>query len=175
MYYSMFCENSSYCIWCIGLKNKQFFIFNKEYSKEEWFELANELFKQMDADWSLWTFFPASMNPFYFNDTIAYVVDDSFTKDEVTQDGYLRRDDEIRTDIGGDSEIIKVGDLEKYQCFDGEWNRRIDPEILKKVIRDEKWNYYRIVKMEYDFLVKYALPLPELHWLERIKLGFKFK
>jgi hypothetical protein len=28
--------------------------------------------------------------------------------------------------------------------------------------------------MEYDFLIKYELPLPEIHWLERIKLGFKF-
>jgi hypothetical protein len=31
------------------------------------------------------------------------------------------------------------------------------------------------VKMEYDFLMKHGLPLPELHWLERIKLWFKFK
>jgi hypothetical protein len=27
--------------------------------------------------------------------------------------------------------------------------------------------------MEYDFLMKHELPLPEIHWLERIKLGFK--
>jgi hypothetical protein len=26
--------------------------------------------------------------------------------------------------------------------------------------------------MEYDFLMKYELPLPEIHWLERIKQGF---
>ncbi len=53
--------------------------------------------------------------------------------------------------------------------------RWIDPEILKKVIQDKEGNYYKIVKMEYDFLMKHRLPLPKLHWLDRIKLGFKFK
>jgi hypothetical protein len=44
---------------------------------------------------------------------------------------------------------------------------------MKKVIVDEKGNYYRIVKMEYDFLMKHALPLPTLHWLDRMKMGFQ--
>jgi hypothetical protein len=72
------------------------------------------------------------------------------------------------------AEVIEVKDLKNYQRFEND-KRTINPEILKKVIKDEKWNYYRIVKMEYDFLMKYGLPLPELHRLERIKLGFKFK
>jgi hypothetical protein len=46
---------------------------------------------------------------------------------------------------------------------------------LEKVIKDEKQNYYRIMPMELQFLQKHGLPLPELHRLERIKLGFKFK
>ena len=43
---------------------------------------------------------------------------------------------------------------------------------MKKVIKDDSWNYYRIVKMEYDFLVKHELPLPRLHWLDRMKVNF---
>ena len=46
---------------------------------------------------------------------------------------------------------------------------------MKKVILDEQWNVYKIVKIEYDFLMKYWLALPRLHWLDRIKAGFKFK
>jgi len=38
------------------------------------------------------------------------------------------------------------------------------------VIVDEKGNYYKITKQEYDFLMKYALPLPEIHWFERLKM-----
>ena len=144
----------------------------------------------MDKEWVLGEFFPWWMNPFYFNDTAAYLIDDSFTKEEVTKDWYLRRDDEIKVDIPEWADVVQivppdkeggpwmkwmVGGLHDFQWFDSNWVRQIDPEILKKVIKDEQWNYYRIVQMEYDFLMKHGLPLPELHRLERIKLGFKFK
>ena len=137
------------------------------------------------------------MNPFYFNDTVASLIED-FTKEEVTAAWYLWRDEEISVDIPEWSQIVyatqkakqnaveklgnvwknaedKLETLENYQWFDSEGNWTINPDILKKVIKDEKWNIYRIVKMEYDFLMKYGLPLPEIHRLERIKLGFIFK
>jgi hypothetical protein len=38
----------------------------------------------MEKEGTLGDFFPGSMNPFYFNDTAAYLIDDSFTKEEVT-------------------------------------------------------------------------------------------
>jgi hypothetical protein len=193
-YYSYGLIWCSYCLGCIGLKNKSFCILNKQYTKEERYEKANKIFAQMDAEWTLWQFFPWSMNPFYFNDTAAYLIDDSFTKEEVTAQWYLRRDEEIKVDIPAWAEIVKTSELNQYQ-----WRKEIpptplskggnepqanggikkqrwiNPEILKKVIVDEKWNSYRIIKMEYDFLMKHWLPLPEIHWLERIKLGFKFK
>ena len=28
--------------------------------------------------------------------------------------------------------------------------------------------------MEYDFLIKNSLPIPEIHWLDRIKLNLGF-
>ncbi len=175
MYYCFGCMSCSYCLGCVGLKNKSFCILNKEYSKEERFEKANEIFAQMDKDWILWKFFPWWMNPFYFNDTFAYLIDDSFTEEEVAAEGYLWRDEEIKVDVPSGAEVITTQQLNDYQWFDVEWNRKINPEILKKVIKDEKGNFYRIVPMELEFLQKHELPLPEIHWLERMKLGFKFK
>jgi len=55
----------------------------------------------------------------------------------------------------------------------GEKQRYIDPEILKYIIQDEQGNVYRIVKMEYDFLMKYGLPLPRKHWLDRMRENFR--
>ena len=175
IYYSYDVIWCSYCLGCVGLKNKSFHILNKEYPKEERFALANKIFEQMDQDWTLWEFFPWRMNPFYFNDTAAYLIDDTFTKEEVVQEWYLRRDDEIRVDIPQGADIVETKDLPSREGFDEKWNRQVNPEILKKIIRDEKWNYYRVVKVEYDFLMKHALPIPRIHRLERIKLGFKFK
>jgi hypothetical protein len=40
----------------------------------------------MNKEGTLGQFFPGSMNPFYFNDTAAYLIDDTFTKEEVTKE-----------------------------------------------------------------------------------------
>ena len=127
----------------------------------------------MEQDWTLWDFFPWSLNPFYFNDTIAWLIG-WFTKEEVEKKWYMWRDKEIKVDIPELSEIVLTKELHKFQWFDENGNWSINPDIMKKVIKDEKWNIYKIVKMEYDFLVKYWLPIPEIHWMDRIKLGFKF-
>jgi hypothetical protein len=50
------------------------------------------------------------MNPFYFNDTAASLIED-FTKEEVEAEGYLRRDEEIAVDIPEWMEVVEVGDL----------------------------------------------------------------
>ncbi|MDD2870795.1 MAG: hypothetical protein PHS49_02295 [Candidatus Gracilibacteria bacterium] len=188
LYYSYNCNNCSYCIGCVGLKNKSYCILNKQYTKEEYNDLADKIFSQMEVDGTLGEFFPGELNPFYFNDTMAYLLDDSFTKQEVEKQGYMWRDAEIKVDIPEGVEVIfphpqplpsKEGrspkSIQDYQGYDSNGNWQINPEILKKVIQDEKGNIYRIVQMEYDFLVKHGLPLPENHWLDRIKMGFKFK
>jgi hypothetical protein len=165
-------ENSHHCLGCIGLKNKSYCILNKQYTKEEWENLAEQIFASMEADGTLGDFFPASMCPFYFNDTLAYLIDDSFTKEEFEAAGYLWRDAPIKVDIPEWLEIVKSTELDKFQEFREEkWY--INPTILDKVIVDTDWNYYRIVQMEYDFLMKHGLPLPTTHWLDRIKMGFR--
>jgi len=131
------------------------------------------MFTKMEKDWQLWEFFPGSMNPFYFNDTAAYLIDPSFTKEEVTAKWYLRRDEPIKVDIPVGSTLVSTADLDQYEWFDSEWNRTINADILKVVIQDEQDNYYRIIPMEYKFLVKHGLPLPRKHWLERMKDSFK--
>lgn len=193
-FYCYHIESCSYCLWCIWLKNKSYCIFNKQYTKEERYDKVDEIFSQMEKDGTLGNFFPWSMNPFYFNDTAAYLLDDSFTKEEVEAAWYLWRDEAIQVDIPKWVEVVKVSELGEYEWWSttdwSSWDRReanacgadvhqdddkkwtINPEILKKVIQDEQWNVYRIVKMEYNFLMKHELPLPRKHRLDRIKQHF---
>lgn len=206
IYYSFFLEGCSFCLGCIWLKNKQFCILNKQYTKDERYEKVDEIFAQMEKDGTLGEFFPASMNPFYFNDTAAYLIDNSFTKEEVTAKWYLRRDEPIKVDIPEWAKVVKTSELDQYEwrkvgeegviarrrhddvaihwtTKNDEWDPStsvgmtqswyIDPEILKVIIQDEAWNVYRIVKMEYDFLMKHWLPLPRKHRLDRMKENFK--
>jgi hypothetical protein len=69
----------------------------------------------MEKDGDLGKFFPGSMNPFYFNDTAAYLIDDSFTKEEVEAAGYLRRDEAISVDIPDRMDVVEVKDLGDYE------------------------------------------------------------
>ena len=113
------------------------------------------------------------MNPYYFNDTVAYLIDPTFTKEEVEAAGYLRRDEPIKVDIPANAELVNVCDLDTYEGYDENGKRKINEEILKKVIIDEQGNVWRIVNMEYAFLMKYGLPLPRKHRLERMKENFR--
>ena len=188
IFYSMYIENCSYCLGCIGLKNKQYCIFNKQYTKEEWYKKVDQIFSQMQQDGTLWAFFPWSLCPHYFNDSAAYLIDPSFTKEEVQSYGYVWRDETMQTDIPEWIEVVKSSELGQYEkqtvssnsqglsiTYDddslGKWS--IDPTILKKVIQDDAGNVYRIIPMEYKFLKKYGLPLPRKHWLERLKQHFQ--
>lgn len=173
VYYSYFCEFCTFCFWCIWLKNKSYCIYNKQYTKEERHQKVDLIFQQMEQKWTLWSFFPGKLCPFNFNDTAAALIED-FSKEEVEAEWYLRRDEEIAVDIPEWMEVVEVQDLWTYESI-VDWEWKIDPSILKKVIRDEEGNVYRVIKMEYDFLIKYGLPLPREHWLKRLKGHFRRK
>lgn len=173
LFYCYYMENCSYCLGCIGLKNVSYYILNKQYTKDEWHKLVDQIFTNMEKDWILWSVWPWWINPFYFNDTAAYLIDPSFTKEEVTKLWYLWRDEPVKVDIPEWVDVMKVIELHQFESFDSDGNRCIDPSILTKIIVDQQGNYYRIIKMEYDFLVKYWLPLPRKHWLERMKENFR--
>ncbi len=51
-------ENCKFCIGCIGLRNKEYCILNKQYTKEEREKKADEIFSRMETDGTLGEFFP---------------------------------------------------------------------------------------------------------------------
>lgn len=163
-YYSLYCDDVHHVIGCIGLAHKSFCIFNEQYKEEEWYQLAEQIFSSLEKEGRLGDFFPGSMNPFYFNDTLASLVL-GYTKEEVTKVGYLWRDEAIKVDIPSDSETIHTETIE---------GKDFDESILKKTLIDQEGRFYRIVPMEYAFLKKYNLPLPTTHWMDRLHQGFRY-
>lgn len=173
IFYSYHLENCSYCIGCVGLRNKHFCILNKQYSREEWFEIADKIFASMESEGTLWKFFPPHMNPFYFNDTMAIMLDPSFSKQEVTQQWYLWRDEVLKVDVPSSANIVPISQLFQYEKIDNQWKVYIDEGILKVVIQDIEWNYYRIIPEERDFLNAHHLPIPRMHWFHKIQTSLK--
>ena len=77
--YCIFCSSSSHLFGCVGLRKKEYCILNKQYSKEEYFEMLEKIKKQIDelpytdyrgCVYKFGEFFPPEFSPFSYNDTI---------------------------------------------------------------------------------------------------------
>ncbi|MFA7285445.1 MAG: hypothetical protein WC011_01170 [Candidatus Paceibacterota bacterium] len=78
--YNMHCHNCKYVFGCVGLKNKSYCIFNKQYKKEEYFEMVEKIKNHMnempyvDKKGNVYRygeFFPIELSYFGYNETIA--------------------------------------------------------------------------------------------------------
>lgn len=70
-FYCINCHNSSEIFWCIWLRNKQYCILNKQYTKEQYYEILPRLIEYMLKKWEWWEFFPSYLSPFWYNETVA--------------------------------------------------------------------------------------------------------
>ncbi|MDR2189932.1 MAG: hypothetical protein LBP53_01790 [Candidatus Peribacteria bacterium] len=71
-FYCILCgNNSSNLFGCIGLRGKEYYILNKQYTKEKYEELVPKIIEKMKADEEWGEYFPASISPFGYNETLA--------------------------------------------------------------------------------------------------------
>lgn len=78
--YSMFCQSSSDLFGCVGVRNKQYCILNKQYTKEEYEQLVPKVIEHMNQlpyvdklgrAHRYGDFFPAERSPFEYNVSLA--------------------------------------------------------------------------------------------------------
>jgi hypothetical protein len=94
--YTYACTSCSDCFGCVGLKKKQYCIFNVQYTKEEYAELVEKIKKQMDelpytdstgCAYRYGEFFPIELSPFPYNQTLAQEYF-HLSKEKVQEKGY---------------------------------------------------------------------------------------
>ena len=85
--YCDMCFSCSDCFGCFGLKQKQYCILNKQYSKEEYLELKKRIIAHMEKTGEWGEYFPAEVSPFAYNESMAQ---DYFPleKEEAIRKGY---------------------------------------------------------------------------------------
>lgn len=78
--YVMNCHNSHHLFGCIGLRNSEYCIFNKQYTKEEYETLVKKIKEHMSTlpykdnrgiEYHYGSFFPSELSPFAYNESIA--------------------------------------------------------------------------------------------------------
>jgi len=165
IFYSFNISNSSNLFWCVWLKNKEYCIFNKQYTKEEYNKLVPKIIEKIIKDWEWWEFFPANLSPFWYNETVA---NEYFplTKEKAQKLGFNWSDYKPPF-----PKVEKVIPAEKLP----EDISKIPDDILNWAIKCEvSWKPFRIIKQELEFYRKHKLSIPKKHpdirHSERMKL-----
>jgi hypothetical protein len=143
---------------CIGLENKQFCIFNKQYSEIEYNELVSKIIADMTKVGEYGEFFPMQLSMFPYNDTIAQEYF-PMTKEEALAKGLrwqnpdtknysiTKQADELPDDIEDVGEdIIKetIGCAHAGNCCHG------------------CSTAFRLIPRELEFYKRMSLPIPRL-------------
>ncbi len=150
-YYSEFCFNSPNCFGCISLRNKQYCILNKQYTKEEYERLLPQIIENMTSTGDWGNFFPIWMSPFDYNESIAneYM---PLEKSDALAQGFTWRDD-IPSTKG--QENCQYKDLPKDP------NDYNDEDLLSKILKCEACDKnYRFISREIAFYKRMKLALP---------------
>ncbi len=165
-YYLAQTYRSKNCFGCCGLKDAQYCILNKQYSKEEYFNLLPKIRQHMqdmpyvDALGNKYAFGdypPIELSYFPYNDSAAQ----SFyplTKKEIKERHFTWKEP-LPTEESPDA--IPAESLPD-SIFD------VSDDILNKVIVSKSSNRkYRITSQELLFYRKYKIPLPRESFFER--------
>lgn len=142
--YSELCYNSSFLFGCIGLRHKQYCIFNKQYSKEEYFVLRDRIREHMKQNKEWGEFFPMEHSLFSYNESVAQEYFPK-TKEEILQEGLSWKEDDRQnykpaTAImpGNIRDVADTVSDETLQCGDCGRNYKILPQELA---------FYRSIQM----------------------------
>ena len=86
-FYSDNCHGSSHTFGCIGLRQKQYCILNRQYSKEEYKALLPKIIEHMKKNSEWGEFFPILLSPFAYNETMAHQFY-PFSREEMLKPGW---------------------------------------------------------------------------------------
>ena len=165
--YSYMCSGSSDLFGCVCLRKKQYCVFNKQYTKEEYEILVGEIKNHMDEMpyvdkkgiiYKYGEFFPTEFSPFAYNETLA-IEYFPLTKEEAEKDGFLWREPKDKNYTA----TIKAKDLTDNI-------KDITDSILSEIIEcehngncnDQCVKCFKITTEELSFYRKMSLPLPRL-------------
>jgi len=189
VFYCQMCNNCNDCFWCIWLNNKSYCIFNKQYSKEDYYKKMESILWNLIKDDKFWYFFDPSLSFHPYNDTFAmdyYPIKQKEENWEITvlnenwiwKITILEPEKFISKAIldlwweqkiytmwrTKDKEINIDNNIEKIEKLPNKLSE-INDDILNKIIVCEKSKRpFRLIKWELDFYKKMWLPIPRLHY-----------
>lgn len=142
------CYGCKNCFGCTGLRNKSYCILNKQYAKEAYEDMIVQIIDHMKTTGEWGEFFPLSISPFGYNETIASEYF-PLSKNQVISLGGRWREEKFETVYQG----IDVQIPENIM--------NVDDDICTKILKCEiMGTHYKIIPQELAFYRKMKLPVP---------------
>jgi hypothetical protein len=192
-YYVCECDFSSHLFLCTWLRHKEYCILNKQYTKEEYEILVPKIIEKMMRDGEWGEFFPASLSPFGYNETVASEYF-PLSRDEVLCSSLRGTKQSSTTEVpktlDRHASLHSARDDERPQTFLHwplfNWSdyeapfpkvekiipasklpdeiRSIPDDILNWAIECEvSGRPFRIIRQELEFYRKHNIPIPRRH------------
>ncbi|MFA6520796.1 MAG: hypothetical protein WCT53_00190 [Candidatus Gracilibacteria bacterium] len=154
MNYCDLCLFDSDCFGCVGLRRKKYCILNKQYSKEEYEALLPKVIDHMKKTGEWGEFFPLSLSPFAYNDSVAFEYF-PLTKEQAIAQGLKWRDEDKKHAA---SQSVTVPDDIKD----------VKDDIVNAVLVCKHCEKnFKVVPQELKFYRELKLPIPEVCWVCR--------
>ena len=161
-WYCCNCFNCSNCFWCVWLKYKKYYIFNKEYTKDEYSKIVPQIIVQMIRDKERWEFFDPQLSYYGYNESMAM---DYYplNKQEALAIWFKRSDYEAP--VPKVEKFVPWENLPKVGC---EIIKQKKPDFLEKILNyaivcEVSKRPFKITKQEIEFYINHNLPLPTKH------------
>jgi len=164
--YCAHCTGCKNCFGCVGLKKKQYCIFNRQYSKDEYKSLRDRLIEHMKSSNEWGEYFPKHFCPFGYNETIAMEYF-PLTKEEALAAGYKWKDtSDAKLDVEKTVDAARLP----------ESIADIPDDILNWAVTCEvSGRPFKIIKQELEFYRQLDIPIPHLHPDERHNRRMKLR
>ena len=148
MYYCCFSPHSKHCFGCIGLRHKQYCIFNVQYTKEEYEALVPKIIEHMRKSGEWGEFYPINVAYAAYNETLAQEYF-PLTREEALKRGYAWRESDPKSFVAATAtvpdDIASVSDTVTHEM------------LACNVCRKN----YRIIPQELALYRQMQLPLPD--------------
>ncbi|MBU1018971.1 MAG: hypothetical protein ABII07_00480 [Patescibacteria group bacterium] len=150
------CVSCKDCFACSGLKNAQYCVFNKQYTREEYEELRARIIEYMKRTGEYGEFFPIALSPFGYNETVASEYY-PLSREQVSGMGWKWREEDSQTAAYQGPQIELPSDIEDAS-----------EDISEKILLSEaSGKPYKITPQELNLYRLHKLPLPRMRFDER--------
>ncbi len=153
------CHSSKYVFACAGIRNGEYMVFNKRYSREEYYALVDKIKAQMKEIpyvdsrglvYAYGEFLPAELSYFGYDETIA-PLHFPLTKEEQVERGYVVSGEQDKT-IGKETVSFKDVPDSIYDAKDTLVNEIFACNTCSRS--------FRLIQEEFSFYRRMNIPLP---------------